>query len=66
MRSLTIGGRVNLLSVLAVAGLLLVTGLSLMKLDSVLRSEIADRTKKTVEVAHSVVSTIRPRNNWAS
>ena len=56
MRSLTIGGRVNLLSVLAVAGLLLVTGLSLMKLDGVMRAEIADRTKKTVEVAHSVVS----------
>ncbi|WP_313412941.1 methyl-accepting chemotaxis protein, partial [Brevundimonas sp.] len=56
MRSLTIGGRVNLLSVLAVAGLLLVTGLSLMKLDGVMRAEIADRTRKTVEVAHSVVS----------
>ena len=56
MRSLTIGGRVNLLSVLAVAGLLLVTGLSLMKLDGVMRAEIADRTQKTVEVAHSVVS----------
>jgi methyl-accepting chemotaxis protein len=56
MRSLTIGGRVNLLSVLAVAGLLLVTGLSLMKLDRVMNDEIADRTKKTVEVAHSVVS----------
>ncbi|WP_447911138.1 methyl-accepting chemotaxis protein [Brevundimonas bullata] len=56
MRSLTIGGRVNLLSVLAVAGLLLVTGLSLMKLDGVMREAIADRTKKTVEVAHSVVS----------
>jgi len=56
MRSLTIGGRVNLLSVLAVAGLLLVTGLSLMKLDGVLRAEIADRTRKTVEVAHSVVA----------
>ncbi|WP_312064412.1 methyl-accepting chemotaxis protein, partial [Brevundimonas sp.] len=56
MRSLTIGGRVNLLSVLAVAGLLLVTGLSLLKLDGVMRAEIADRTRKTVEVAHSVVS----------
>jgi len=56
MRNLTIGGRVNLLSVLAVAGLLLVTGLSLMKLDGVMRAEIADRTRKTVEVAHSVVS----------
>ncbi|MFZ4165099.1 methyl-accepting chemotaxis protein [Brevundimonas sp. NPDC058933] len=56
MRSLTIGGRVNLLSVLAVAGLLLVTGLSLMKLDGVLRQEIAERTQKTVEVAHSVAA----------
>jgi len=56
MRSLTIGGRVNLLSVLAVAGLLLITGLSLMKLDGVMRAEIADRTRKTVEVAHSVAA----------
>ncbi|WP_313576828.1 methyl-accepting chemotaxis protein, partial [Brevundimonas sp.] len=56
MGSLTISGRVNLLSVLAVAGLLLVTGLSLMKLDGVLRDEIADRTRKTVEVAHSAVA----------
>jgi len=56
MGGLTISGRVNLLSVLAVAGLLLVAGLSLMKLDGVLRDEIADRTQKTVEVAHSVVA----------
>ena len=56
MRGLKIGGRVNLLSVLAVAGLLLVTGPSLMKLDKVMRADIADRTQKTVQVAHSVLA----------
>ena len=55
-RALTIGGRVNLLTCLAVAGLLVVLGLSLLKLDGVMRSEIGDRTKKTVEVAYSVVA----------
>jgi len=56
LRALTIGGRVNLLTCLAVAGLLILLGLSLLKLDGVMRSEIGDRTKKTVEVAYSVVA----------
>ncbi|HEX8471021.1 MAG TPA: methyl-accepting chemotaxis protein, partial [Brevundimonas sp.] len=45
-----------MLTVLAVAGLLIVLGLALMRLASVLRDEIGDRTRKTVEVAHSVVA----------
>src|SRR5690606_25609473 len=56
MKALSIGGRINLLTLLAVAGLLVVLGLSLMRLDSVMRSEIGDRTRKTVEVAHGVVA----------
>ena len=56
MKTLTIGGRINLLALVTMAGLLLVTGLSLMRLDAVMRDEIADRTKKGVEIAHSVVA----------
>ncbi|RZJ30866.1 MAG: HAMP domain-containing protein, partial [Brevundimonas sp.] len=56
MRALTIGKRISLLTLLAVAGLLVVLGLALMQLNSTLRSEIADRTQKTVEVAHGVVA----------
>ncbi|MBU1385215.1 MAG: cache domain-containing protein, partial [Alphaproteobacteria bacterium] len=56
MKALSIGGRINLLTLLSVAGLLVILGLSLMRLDAVMRSEIADRTRKTVEVAHGVVA----------
>jgi methyl-accepting chemotaxis protein len=56
MKALTIGKRISLLTLLAVAGLLIVLGLSLMQLNNTLRSEVADRTQKTVEVAHSVVA----------
>ena len=56
MKALTIGKRISLLTLLAVAGLLIILGLSLMQLNNTLRSEVADRTQKTVEVAHSVVA----------
>jgi len=56
MKALTIGKRIGLLTLLAVAGLLIVLGLALMQLNATLRTEIADRTQKTVEVAHSVVA----------
>jgi methyl-accepting chemotaxis protein len=56
MKVLTIGKRISLLTLLAVAGLLIVLGLALMQLNSTLRTEIADRTQKTVEVAHGVVA----------
>ncbi|MDQ8029515.1 MAG: methyl-accepting chemotaxis protein, partial [Brevundimonas sp.] len=56
MKTLTIGKRISLLTLLAVAGLLIVLGLALMELNSALRTQIADRTQKTVEVAHSVVA----------
>ncbi|WP_395945363.1 methyl-accepting chemotaxis protein [Brevundimonas sp.] len=56
MKALTIGGRINLLALVTMAGLLVVTGLSLMRLDAVMRDEIAASTKKTVEIAHSVVA----------
>ena len=57
MRSLTIGGRVNLLSVLAVAGLLLVTGLSLMKLDGV-KGIVQNTTSKKQHARRAEVSGI--------
>ncbi|WP_420470738.1 methyl-accepting chemotaxis protein [Brevundimonas sp. FT23042] len=56
MKTLTIGKRISLMTVLAVAGLLVVLGLALMELNTALRREIADRTQKTVEVAHSIVA----------
>ena len=56
MKTLTIGKRISLLTLLAVAGLLIVLGLALMELNAALRTQIGDRTQKTVEVAHSVVA----------
>ena len=56
MKALTIGGRVNQLALVTVAGLLVVTALALFRLDAVMRDDIADRTKKSVEIAHSVVA----------
>ncbi|WP_292071815.1 methyl-accepting chemotaxis protein [Brevundimonas sp. UBA7534] len=56
MKSLSIGGRINLLAIVTLAGLLLVTGLALLRLDAVMRDGIADRTRKTVEVAESLVA----------
>ncbi|MDO9609681.1 MAG: methyl-accepting chemotaxis protein, partial [Brevundimonas sp.] len=56
MKALTIGGRINLLALVTMVGLLVVTGLSLMRLDAVMRDDIADRTKKSVEIAYSVVA----------
>ncbi|RYG24311.1 MAG: HAMP domain-containing protein, partial [Burkholderiales bacterium] len=55
MKTLTIGKRISLMTLLAVAGLLVVLGASLLCLNNAMREEIADRTRKTVEVAHSVV-----------
>ncbi|MED5537390.1 MAG: methyl-accepting chemotaxis protein [Pseudomonadota bacterium] len=56
MKALTIGGRINLLALVTMAGLLVVTALALFRLDSVMRENIADRTRKSVEIAHSVVA----------
>ena len=56
MKALTIGGRINLLALVTVVGLLVVTALALFRLDAVMRDDIADRTKKSVEIAHSVVA----------
>ncbi|MGH6978865.1 MAG: cache domain-containing protein, partial [Brevundimonas sp.] len=55
MKTLKIRGRVNLLTLGAIVGLLLVLALALIELSSVMRSDIADRTRKTVEIAHSIV-----------
>ena len=55
MSRLSIGFRINLLAVITLAGLLLVTGLALLRLDSVMRADIARATKETVEIAHSLV-----------
>ncbi len=56
MKALTIGGRINLLALVTVAGLLVVTALALFRLAAVMRDDIADRTKKSVEIVHSVVA----------
>ncbi|WP_425981445.1 cache domain-containing protein [Brevundimonas sp. TWP1-2-1b1] len=56
MKALTIGGRINLLALVTMAGLLVITGLSLMRLDAAMRADIADRTKASVEIAYSVVA----------
>ncbi len=53
---LKIGARVNLIGVASFLGLALVTVLSLMQLSSVMRSGIADQTRKTVEVAYSTIA----------
>ncbi|WP_428153479.1 methyl-accepting chemotaxis protein [Brevundimonas sp.] len=56
MKTLSIGGRINLLTLVTIAGLLIVTGLGLFQVNAVMREDIADRTKKTVEIAYSVVA----------
>jgi len=55
MRSLKISGRLNLVSLAALVGLALVLALSLFRLNAVMRDDISDRTRKTVEVAHSTL-----------
>ena len=55
MRHLKIGGRLTLVSLAALGGLILVLGFSLFRLDSVMRDDIADRTRKTVETARGVM-----------
>jgi methyl-accepting chemotaxis protein len=55
MHYLKIGGRLNLVSLAALTGLLVVLALSLLRLNTVMNNDIADRTKKTVEVAYSVL-----------
>ncbi|MFZ5748403.1 MAG: methyl-accepting chemotaxis protein [Pseudomonadota bacterium] len=52
---LKIGARLNLIGVAAFMGLLLMLALSVFRLDAVMRSDIADRTQKTVESAYSVL-----------
>lgn len=56
MRGLKIGGRLNVVSLVALAGLMLVLVLSLVRIDSVMRSDISDRTQKVVEIAHSTLT----------
>lgn len=56
MGRLKIGGRLNVVSLVALAGLALVLVLSLVRIDSVMRSDIADRTQKVVEIAHSTAA----------
>jgi methyl-accepting chemotaxis protein len=56
MKALTIGGRINLLALVTMAGLLVITGLSLMRLDAAMRADIAASTKGSVEIAYSVVA----------
>ncbi|WP_269220162.1 methyl-accepting chemotaxis protein [Brevundimonas vesicularis] len=56
MKTLSIGGRINLLTLVTIAGLLIVTGLGLFQVNKVMRDDIADRTKKAVEIAYSVVA----------
>lgn len=56
MFNLKISGRLNIVSVAAMIGLALVLVLSLFRLDSVMRDGIADRTRSTVEIAHSTIS----------
>jgi methyl-accepting chemotaxis protein len=55
MRNLKIGSRLNLVSLIALIGLAIVLALSLFRLDTVARDDISDRTRKTVEIAHSTV-----------
>lgn len=55
VRHLKIGGRLTLVSLAALGGLILVLGFSLFRLDSVMRDDIADRTRKTVETARGVM-----------
>ncbi len=55
MRNLKIGGRLNLVSLAALVGLVLALALSLFRLNAVMRADIADRTQKTVEIAHSTI-----------
>jgi methyl-accepting chemotaxis protein len=56
MSRLSIGFRINLLAVITLAGLLLVSGWALLRLDSVMRADIALHTREKVEVAHSLVA----------
>lgn len=56
MGRLKIGGRLTVVSLVALAGLALVLVLSLVRIDSVMRSDIADRTQKVVEIAHSTAA----------
>lgn len=56
MRNLKIGARLNFVSLAALAGLVLVLVLSVFRLDGVMRDGVADRTQKTVEIAHSTLA----------
>ena len=55
MNNLKIGARLNLVSLAALLGLALVLALSLFRLDDTMRADVADRTQKTVEIAHSTL-----------
>jgi len=58
MKNIRISGRLMLVTLAITLGLILVSGLSLMRLDHVMRDNVGDRTKKIVETAHSIVTHI--------
>lgn len=53
---LKIGARVYLIGLAAFLGLVVMLGLSLARLNTTMRDDIADRTKTTVETAYSVLA----------
>ncbi|QIG81041.1 cache domain-containing protein [Stakelama tenebrarum] len=55
MRDFKIGSKLAIVGFAAVAGLTLVLAISLFRLTGTVRADIADRTQKTVETAHSVM-----------
>jgi methyl-accepting chemotaxis protein len=56
-----IGGRLTLVTLAIMVGLVLVAGLSLMRLDRVMRADVGTQTQHIVETAHSVVASIEAR-----
>ncbi|MET1754163.1 methyl-accepting chemotaxis protein [Novosphingobium sp. RD2P27] len=56
MKKLRIRHRLFVITVAIALGMILVTGLSLTRLDSAMRNGVADRTKKIVETGHSIVA----------
>jgi methyl-accepting chemotaxis protein len=56
MKSFRVGHRLAFITLAIALGLILVTGLSMMRLDDVMRDGVTDRTKKIVEASHSIVA----------
>jgi methyl-accepting chemotaxis protein len=55
MKNFRVGHRLGVITLAITLGLILVTGLSIMRLDGVMRDGVADRTRKIVETGHSIV-----------